>query len=72
VILIWFETQVLLGHTDSVTDVRACVELGRLFSASDDGTVREWTPGNSDADHKETDKKTVQEIELNRTRSLMK
>ena len=33
---------VLKGHTDTVTDLRAFPEQGKLYSCSDDGSVREW------------------------------
>jgi WD40 repeat protein len=66
--------EVLQGHTDSVVDLRACPEQGRLFSASDDGTVREWTYSSeiTGAVQAVSDRKIQQEAELEKVRKLMK
>ncbi len=65
--------EVLQGHTDSVVDLKACPEQGRLFSASDDGTVREWTLGEaSGPQNAVADRRIQQEVELERIRKMMK
>lgn len=34
--------EVMKGHRDAITDLRAIPDMGKLLSCSDDGTVREW------------------------------
>ena len=64
---------VLKGHTDSVLDLRSAPEFGRLYSASDDGTVREWVlESGSSTDAIVIDNAVRQDVELLRLRSLMK
>ncbi len=68
--------EVLKGHTDSVVDLRAVPEYGKLFSASDDGTVREWIPAALDGvlqpSSASSNAATRQEVEVQRLRKLMR